>query len=56
MMVAFKADYKSGEIKIDERELVDAAWFSPEDMPKLFKNPNSIACDLIRDYLNTYEK
>lgn len=33
MMMAFLADYESGEIKPDYSELSDAAWFTPEEMP-----------------------
>ena len=33
MMVAFLADYDSGEIKPDYTELSDAAWFSPDKIP-----------------------
>jgi NAD+ diphosphatase len=33
MMMAFLADYESGEIKPDYHELNDAAWFTPEYIP-----------------------
>lgn len=35
MMMAFLADYDSGEILPDYTELTDAAWFSPERLPEL---------------------
>jgi len=35
LMVAFFADYKSGDIKIDPAEIVDAGWFSPDDLPQI---------------------
>jgi len=52
MMVAYVADYKSGEIRVDESELNHADWYSVDSMPKLFNNKNSIACDLIREFKN----
>ncbi|OEF29375.1 NAD(+) diphosphatase [Vibrio rumoiensis] len=33
MMVAFLADYASGEIKVDKTELSSAAWFTKEALP-----------------------
>lgn len=33
LMVGFTAEYKSGEIRIDEEELEDAGWFSADDLP-----------------------
>ena len=52
MMVAYKAEYESGDIHIDESEIRSAGWYSRDNMPKLFENKNSIACDLIRDFLD----
>jgi NAD+ diphosphatase len=31
LMIAFTADYLSGEIKVDEREISEARWFGPGD-------------------------
>ena len=31
LMIAFTADYLSGEIRIDENEIADARWFGPGD-------------------------
>src|SRR5208337_1748639 len=33
LMVGFTADYESGEIRIDESEIVDAAWFALNNLP-----------------------
>lgn len=33
LMLGFTAEYKSGKIKVDGEELVDAGWFSPDSMP-----------------------
>ncbi|MBF0505863.1 MAG: NAD(+) diphosphatase [Nitrospirae bacterium] len=35
LMVGFMADYESGEIRIDESEIVDAAWFTSNNLPVL---------------------
>lgn len=34
-MVGFTAEYAGGEIKIDDDEILDARWFSAEDMPEI---------------------
>ncbi len=47
LMVAFYAEYKSGEIHIQESELADARWFRPDALPPLPK-PGSIARRLIQ--------
>ncbi len=35
VMVGFVADFVSGEVRIDTRELADARWFSVDDLPQL---------------------
>ena len=47
LMMAFYADYKSGEIKIQESEIADARWFRPDALPPLPKL-GSIARRLIQ--------
>lgn len=50
LMFGCFADYKSGEIKIDENEIADAQWFSKDKMPEI---PPSISISrkLIDHYL-----
>jgi NAD+ diphosphatase len=50
LMLGFTADYESGEIRIDEKEIEDANWYSPNNLPKL-PNPFSIARALIEQHL-----
>jgi NAD+ diphosphatase len=50
MMIAFTAEYKSGEIRIDEKEILDAAWYSPDNLPML-PSSYSIARSLIMDFV-----
>jgi len=47
LMVAFTAEYLSGEIRIDEKEIVDARWFGPDDELPVFAANISIAGELI---------
>lgn len=35
LMIAFTAEYESGEIKIDDVEIDDAAWFSRDNLPEI---------------------
>ena len=35
LMIAFLTDYASGEIAVDRAEIIDAAWFSKESLPKI---------------------
>ena len=35
LMVGFIADYAGGEIKVDNAEITEADWFSPEDLPRI---------------------
>lgn len=50
LMVAFRAKWKSGEIKEDNVEIGCAGWFSPEDMPEIPRGP-SISGKLIDDFI-----
>ena len=47
LMLAFTADYKSGEIKIDTNELTDAQWFKQERPPEVLPPRISIARQMI---------
>lgn len=49
-MIAFKAQYQGGELKIDEKEIEDARWFSANDLP-LTPPTASIAKRLIQSAL-----
>lgn len=35
LMVGFTAEYDSGDIRIDKREILDAEWFTAEELPKI---------------------
>lgn len=50
LMVGFHAQYKSGEIKVDGVEVVEAAWFKADGLPRIPPRI-SIARSLIEDFL-----
>ena len=50
MMIGFTAEYESGEIKIQESEIQDAAWFTMDNCPATPK-PGSIAYQMIHSFL-----
>lgn len=49
LMIAFTADYESGEIRIQESEIQHAAWFAKDECPATPK-PGSIAYRLIESF------
>ena len=49
-MIGFFADYASGEIKIDNVEIIDAQWFTKDNLPVL-PTYASIARKLIQNWL-----
>ena len=48
-MLAFTADYASGEIRLQEEELVDGGWFKRDSLPEI-PRPGSVAYNLIMGY------
>lgn len=50
LMLGFTARWASGEIDIDNDEIVDAQWFGPDDLPEI-PPKLSIARQLIDDWL-----
>ena len=51
LMIAYTAEYDSGEISIDEAEIAEARWFGPGDALPKIPFGVSIASDLIRAHL-----
>lgn len=49
LMMAYMADYRGGDLKIDEKELIDAAWFRYDQLPLQLPPPGTIARRLIED-------
>lgn len=52
MMIGFNAKYVSGEIAIQEEEIVEADWYHHEELPPVPKGGMSIAGWLIEDWVN----
>jgi len=52
LMIGFTAEYLSGDIVIDPKEIMEAGWFSPEDMPQI-PDRISIARRLIDSFLES---
>ncbi|MGI8794558.1 MAG: NAD(+) diphosphatase [Acidimicrobiales bacterium] len=50
LMVGFTARWLEGEIQVDETEIIDAQWFTPDDLPSI-PGPMSIARRLIDDWI-----
>lgn len=53
LMVAFTAEYDRGEIIIDNEEIIEAKWFTVNDLPDL-PNSISIARQLINWFIKKY--
>ncbi|MFN0095890.1 MAG: NAD(+) diphosphatase [Dehalococcoidia bacterium] len=51
LMLGFTAKYASGDISIQESEIVDAGWFRPDNLPPCPRGGMSIAGWLIEDWL-----
>jgi NAD+ diphosphatase len=51
LMMGFVADYESGEIKVDPRELVSASWYDLDNLPKI-PNIGTIARKLINKVID----
>ncbi len=50
LMVGFTAEYDSGEIKIDKSEILDAGWFTADQLPQI-PDTGSIARQLIDSFI-----
>ncbi len=55
LMVGFTADYDSGKIKVDNKEITYAKWFAPDEIPRI-PSKMSIARELIDWYVEYYSK
>ena len=51
-MIGFTAEYLEGEIKVDNDEIIDAKWFSKEEVPGLYRKSISISTELIEWFLH----
>lgn len=51
LMIAFTAEYESGDIRVDATEIAEARWFGPGDELPRIPHGISIASDLINAHL-----
>lgn len=51
LMLGFVADYASGELQVDGKEITDAGFFTPDSMP-MTPPPGSIAHQMIKAFKN----
>ena len=51
LMIAFTAEFDSGDIRVDAAEIAEARWFGPADVLPPIPHGISIASDLIRAHL-----
>lgn len=51
LMIGFKAEYKSGELKPDLTEITELKWFKPDEIPE-WPDRSSIARVLIDDFIS----
>jgi len=52
LMVGFTAEYDSGDLNIDQREILDAGWYTADQLP-LIPSTGSIARQLIDWFIQT---
>lgn len=52
LMIGFSAEYESGEIKVDGKEINNAAWFKKDELPNI-PSKISMARVLIDDFLDS---
>lgn len=55
LMIAYTAEYKSGEIQADGKEITEANWFSPDELPRT-PSTMSVAGELIQWFINDFQK
>jgi len=53
IMIAFTAEYESGDIDVDGKEIAHAKWFEVDDLPDM-PSRISIARELIDWYMENY--
>lgn len=54
LMLACRAQWKSGEIRPDGTEIGEARWFAPEEIPENVPGGITVAGGLIRDFLKRH--
>lgn len=55
LMLGFTAEYESGEIKVDGKEIVDARWCDKDHMPEVLPDKISTAWHIINEIMKLEE-
>lgn len=55
LMIGFIAEYESGEIKVDGKEIVDAKWCDKAHMPEILPDKISTAWNIINEIMKLEE-
>ena len=55
LMIGFMANYESGQIEIDPKEIIEAGWFRADRLP-IIPNSYSLSGQLIRDFRKQFNK
>ena len=53
LMLGFTAEWESGEIEVDGREVTEAAWFAPDEITDVFRGL-SISWKLIENFIKKH--
>ena len=53
LMLGFNAEWESGEIEVDGKEVTEASWFAPEEIPDVFRGL-SISWKLIENFIKNH--
>jgi NAD+ diphosphatase len=56
LMLAFLADYASGEIQIDKNEIEEANWYRYDNLPGRPSSTVSIASKLVEGFVNSFDQ
>ena len=56
LMLGFVAEYESGELAPDGKEIIEAGWFSKEALPELIPNKKTISRWIIEEALGPIER
>jgi NAD+ diphosphatase len=54
LMVAFTANYVSGEIAANGVEILEAAWYGPDEIPEKIPGRNTVSRKLIDWFVGKY--
>ncbi|WMJ87664.1 NAD(+) diphosphatase [Anaerocolumna sp. MB42-C2] len=55
LMMAFTAEYESGQIEVDDFEITDASWYHADNLPEI-PNTDSVAGKMIRWYRDQFNE